>query len=324
MQNTIEKLTRINQARALNGSAYLTLFGAQLAIGAAGIFARYALQGAGPLMTSALRLTIASAFVLLLNARMKEKAKIDQRHEILFAICGVALAMHFGTWVASLQFTTVAIATLLVSTSPIWTALYDVVVLNHKPTKMFWIGFLAAIVGAIVIVSSQGSSTHHQIAHLSSQDWLGEMLAIAGGIAFAVYLIAIRSVSQRYSTLAIVTRTYTWAAVSLWFAALAAREGLPSWDLKCWVGILGMAFISQLLGHTGINAALKKFRSSVVALSTLLEPVFAAVLAIPFFGETLTIQMVAGSILLLAGLALVLKAQPPEKEEEVSLGTPEL
>jgi len=323
MQNTKVKLTRINQAKAIDGSAYLTLFGAQLAIGAAGIFARYALLGAGPLMTSALRLTIASAFVLLLNLRVKEKAKIDRRHEILFAICGVALAMHFGTWVASLQFTTVAIATLLVSTSPIWTALYDVVVLNHKPTRMFWFGFLAAIIGALIIVSSHGNSVH-QIAHVSSQDWLGEMLAIAGGIAFAVYLIAIRSVSHRYSTLATVTRTYTWAAVSLWLAALTAREGLPSSDLKCWVGILGMAFISQLLGHTGINAALKKFRSSVVALSTLLEPVFAAILAIPFFGETLTIQMVAGSILLLTGLGFVLKAQPPEKEKEVSLGTPEL
>ncbi|HEY9712252.1 MAG TPA: EamA family transporter, partial [Chroococcales cyanobacterium] len=284
-------------ASALVPGAHLILFGAQLAIGSAAIFARYALQGAGPLMVSAMRLTIASVITLILFFRLKDRIAVSKQHELLFAVCGLALSVHFGTWMASLNFTSVAIATLFVSTAPIWTALYDVLVLKQKPPVLFWLGFIAAAIGSILIVTNNGVDTvSGSVMH---NDLLGEILSATGGLAFACYLIAIRSVSDTYPTLVVVSRTYTWSAVALWVGALAMHEGLPAADGKCWFGILGMSLVSQMLGHTGMNVSLKNFTSSVVALSTLLEPVFAAILAVPMFGETLSFQMIAGSVVLL-------------------------
>jgi len=303
------------------GVYLIILFGAQLAIGAAAIFARYAMHGAGPLTVSALRLTIASLAIVLINRHMKRRVSVSHNHEIVFAFCGLALSVHFGTWMASLLFTSVAIATLLVSTSPIWTALYDVFVLRRKPTLLFWIGFVAAAFGTVLIVTATSGEV---LATHGFADLIGEVLSAAGGIAFAAYLIAIRSLSSKYPTLVVVGRTYSWAAVFLWLGALLFHEQIPCCDFKSWLGILGLALVSQLLGHTGINASLKRFTPNVVAFSTLLEPVFAAVLASLIFGETLSTQMITGSLILLGAVSAILCAQSADEDLEFAKAAPEL
>src|SRR5580704_447647 len=111
---------------------YLILGAAQLAVGAAAIFARFALGGAGALAVAAARLGIA-ALVLQFVARVRrEHVAPDARQARLLAFAGLALAAHFAGWIASLDYTTVAISTLFVATTPIFTACYDAVVLGRR------------------------------------------------------------------------------------------------------------------------------------------------------------------------------------------------
>jgi drug/metabolite transporter (DMT)-like permease len=126
---------------------YLILLGAQLATGAAAIFARYALHHCGPIAASALRLTIGAAAIAIYLRLTKFGEKVERKDEVLLAGAGVALAFHFGTWITSLLYTTVAVSTLLVSTSPAFTALYDALILK-KPTPLsFWAALLVAVGG---------------------------------------------------------------------------------------------------------------------------------------------------------------------------------
>jgi drug/metabolite transporter (DMT)-like permease len=137
---------------------------------------------------------------------------------------------------------------------------------------------------------------------------LGDLLAIAGSIALSAYLLAIRTVSDSYPTRLIVSRTYAWAAVGLLIVACIAGQPPPKADdLVSWGGITCMALISQMLGHTGINASLKHFSASTVAFSTLLEPVFAAALAALLFAEQLSFQALCGCLIVLACLIVVLR-----------------
>jgi len=78
-----------------------------------------------------------------------------------------------------------------------------------------------------------------------------------------------------------------------------------------------MAMISQLLGHTGINASLRWFSTSTVAFSTLLEPVFAAVLAAALFGEKLSPVTIFGSAIVLTALGIILKHQPETQQRQI-------
>ena len=310
------------------GSTALTagaiLFAAQMAIGASGIFARFALQGTGPVMVSALRLTIASLILIVVYLRSERQA-VSRRHEILFAICGLALSAHFATWMASLCYITVATSTFIICTAPLWTTLYDIVVLKNKPTMKFWLGFVFAAIGTYLIVAGSASSVSGgdlSVSSLKHSDipYFGELLAAVGGLAFAFYLIAIRSVTHNYKTLTIITRTYSWSSVFLWVFALGVGDKVPGLNFESWSGILAMALVVQMFGHTCLNASLKTFEPRVVALTTLLEPIIAGVLASFIFGEAITLQMIAGGVLLIGALALVMAISPVEAEiEQVAL-----
>jgi len=288
----------------VSAQAYAILLGAQLAVGSAAIFARYALHGSKPVMISAIRLAIAAVPLLIMSLPAASKSKIPRSHEALFAFAGIALAVHFATWIASLQYVSVAVSTLLVSITPAWTALFDIVVLKQRKSWIFWLALAIAIGGVALIVMDISSP-----APVVGQAFLGDVLAIAGSIALAVYLIAIRSIRKDYSTLVIVGRTYTSAAVALAIAALLLQETPPPLsDSVSWGGIIAMGLIPQMLGHTGMNAALRWFSSSTVAFSTLLEPVFAAVLAAGLFAESLSAQTIGGCVLVLTSLAAILKS----------------
>ncbi|MDQ6932846.1 MAG: DMT family transporter, partial [Candidatus Eremiobacteraeota bacterium] len=135
--------------------AYAILLGAQLAVGAAAIFARYALRGAEPLAVCALRLILASAIFLgIALLRTEERRAITQRENMLLLFAGVALALHFAGWVWSLQFTSVAVSTLLVCSSPIWTAAYDSVVHRRTLPRLGWFGFCCGAIGLAMVLHS--------------------------------------------------------------------------------------------------------------------------------------------------------------------------
>ena len=178
---------------------------------------------------------------------------------------------------------------------------------------------VAAAIGVMIIVGAKTAS-----APISGLAWLGELLATLGGVAFAGYLIAIRSISRLYSTEVIVGRTYSWAALTLCLSAVLAHQAPPGPNWVSWAGIIAMALVSQSIGHTGLNASLKWFQPSVVAVSTLLEPLIAAVLASIVFGEETSLQAISGGALLLAAIAVILWLKPIEEPKVAVLSSMEL
>jgi drug/metabolite transporter (DMT)-like permease len=247
-------------------------------------------------------------------------APIPRKHEYLFAFSGVALAVHFATWIASLLYTSIAVSTLLVCTAPVWTALYDTFICKREANWRFWCALLGALCGVALIVRSGSGDPP-----VPGQELMGDVLAALGGVAFATYLIAIRAISNLYPTLVIVGRTYSWSAVSLIIAAIVFGQPPPVFqDATSWSGIVAMSVFSQGLGHTGMNACLQWFAPSTVASSTLLEPICAAILAAVFFHEQLSIQTIAGSVVVLLALAVILRFQPAETARQTALDGNEL
>jgi drug/metabolite transporter (DMT)-like permease len=282
---------------------YAVLAVAQIAVGAAAIFARVALTSAPPLAVAAARLLIAALILLAIAAVKRTGSKTAD--SMLFVVAGVALALHFASWITSLEYTSVAISTLLVSTTPIWTALYDSFVCKRRLSTPAWGALVAGILGLLLIVRfSSGLPPHPGHAPL------GAFLALVGAVSIAAYFIVIRHVGHVHGTRAIVTRTYAWAALVLIVASAAARQSPPPITAThAWAGIAAMALISQLLGHTALNAALRWFSASAVALTTLLEPVIAGVLAFLIFGERLGSTALAGAVLVLLAVAVFLREE---------------
>jgi drug/metabolite transporter (DMT)-like permease len=236
------------------------------------------------------------------------------RERAILALGGVALAVHFAGWIASLQYTTVAISTLLVATTPLWTALYDALFRSRPLSRASTFAFAGGGAGLATIVGF-----NHTAAPVPGHALLGAALALLGSIAIAAYFLLIREVRSRLDTRTIVTHTYGWAALALVIAAAAAHQPPPALDATAaWGGIVAMALVSQLLGHTALNAALRWFSPSAVSFSTLLEPLSAALLAWAIFHEALSPQAAVGGVLLLVSIAVVLREErTPEVVEEL-------
>ncbi len=214
---------------------------AQFAIGAAAVFARFALTASGPLAVSAARLTIGALPLVVLAASRGRLRPVDGPTERRLAVAGLLLAAHFACWIASLDFASVALSTLLVCSSAIWTEAYAV--LRRGRIDPYAATSVAGALAGVAIVVGAPDRVNTP---------LGLGLAIAGTVAIAAYLIVVRDTDPRYDTLAVTSRTYSYAAIALTAAALIAHDHLPPTnDLGAWGGILAMALLSQLFGHTG-------------------------------------------------------------------------
>jgi len=279
-------------------------------VGAAAIFARLALHGAGPIAVSAGRLVLASLVMLFLARPL---ARIGRAAELAFGFAGLALAIHFATWIGSLRYTSVAISTLLVCTTPLWTEIYDCIAERRAPSRAYLIALPLALAGVGAIAAERATP-----APVPGHALLGDALALLGAFAIGTYFIIVRNVGaqpaygQPLPTKQIVARTYGWAGLALVALSAAARQPPPSLaDATAWLGIVAMALVSQLLGHTALNRSLRDFSPSTVALATLLEPVIAAALAAWLLAEPVTPLTVVGGALVLAAVATLLSSSRP-------------
>jgi drug/metabolite transporter (DMT)-like permease len=209
---------------------------------------------------------------------------------------GLALAAHFATWMPSVHLTTVATATALVATQPIWQGLIARAQGRKLPAAT-WIGTLLAVAGVGIATGADFSTAGPALT--------GDLLAIAGAIAAAIYT----AFGERARE-AVTTTTYTLVCYSICAALLLAgclifEIPLTGFTPTTWLAILGLVVGAQLLGHSMFNYALHKVSASTISLLILLEVPGAALIAWLWLGQVPRPEALPGLALLLAGLATV-------------------
>jgi drug/metabolite transporter (DMT)-like permease len=275
-------------------------------VASASLLARYGLEsGYSPVALSAWRLTCASLALILFQLVVKPKSRLAKEDIWKVLVAGLFMGIHFATWIASLNYVSVARSTLLVSTSPLWAGLAGLFIPRLRPKPFFWLGLLVATAG-IFMITSGGMS---RVA-LGSPPWLGDLLAVTGAICIVPYLVLSQEVQQKVGTLTTITWIYSAAAASLLlFLGPQGRLVLPP-SSQVWLSIIGMAIFAQLIGHSALNFSLKRFSAAQVATASLLEPVVAASLAWVFLGEGVTALQTLGGMILLIGVGVSLSAEP--------------
>src|SRR5690606_27774333 len=201
-RGTIGSVTQANGDPA-RGTVYLVLAGALVAVSFAAVFIR--LADAPAPVVALYRLAIAT--LVLLPAPLRARAGTPPRGRAawLTALSGLALAVHFGTWIQSLSYTTIAASVTLATTTPLWTALLAWFVFGATPTLSVMIGMTVAIAGAAVIGFGDLSGGTNPV--------LGDLLALCAAAAAAVYFLVGREVMRGGVSLsAYVGTVYAWAA----------------------------------------------------------------------------------------------------------------
>lgn len=312
--------------------AYWMLGLGQLAIGSAAVLARAGLDaGFHPVALAAWRLTLASAIVIASrNALAVWKSRrhrstpvcTDTRAGRLpalpMAFAGVLLGLHFAAWFASLQRTPVALSTLLVCSTPVWTGLGGRLFLGKPTGPWFWGGLGIAAIGTRLVTAGSAPTP----LPIPGQQAAGAALAIAGAMLIAAYLLIVERILAQppgaAGTWQLVAWTYSFGALALWPCALATARpsGVIPPSSIVWLSALGMAIVPQIIGHTVINWSLRRLPAPQVAATILTEPVFAALLAWAFLGERVRLWQGIGGCVLLTGVGLALKAASTPLPEE--------
>src|SRR6266480_6446460 len=220
----------------------------------------------------------------------------------LTLLSGLLLALHFWSWIASLRFTTVASSVVLVSLKPVFAWGLAAAWLREQPTRPEAWGIALAVSGASLIGLAD--------ARLSLGALGGDGLALLGAVTGAGYYVIGRRVRQTVGIWRYATGVYAVAAAALALLALGHAAPLIGFARRDWAVFGAMAVGPMLIGHTGMNYALRHFRATTVNVAALGEPVGASVIAwlVPSIHEVPPPTALVGGVLVLSGIALSLKA----------------
>jgi drug/metabolite transporter (DMT)-like permease len=279
-----------------------------LAVMAVGLVA---VSTSGPLIAAAAAPALAVAFwrngfatavlgPLVLLRHRAEVRSLTRREWRLAVAAGVLLAAHFAAWVLSLRVTSVASATALVSTQPIWAALLARRGGAALPSRA-WLGIAIAVVGVGVLSGADLSTSARALG--------GDALAVVGGAAAAGYMVAGSEVRRHVSTVTYTAVCYATTAVLLLACCVVARQSLTGYSAGTWWRLVALTVGAQFLGHSLFNRVLRTTSPTVVALAILLEVPGAALLAAVFLGQTPSWLAVPGLLVLLAGIGVVITAR---------------
>ena len=230
-------------------------------------------------------------------------SKMTARQFRLPAAAGVFLALHFATWITSLELTTVAASVLLVTSSPAFVAVIAWWLLKERLQGIAWVGIVATIVGAGLVAGG----------NLSGSALSGNMLALIGAVTVGGYMLAGQESRRQLGIIEYSVITYGVAALVLLPACLVVGADLGGYESQTWWALAGLLIGPQLLGHTVLNFVVKDFGATTVAVAVMAEPLIAAVLAFMLFGEVPSVLAYPGGAAILLGIYLVSTRRKPPR-----------
>jgi drug/metabolite transporter (DMT)-like permease len=278
-------------------SPYLTLALAVAFISVGSILVRWAQAPA--LSVAFYRIFLASAFLAPFAARTAARSwpALASRERLLLVSSGVALAVHFATWIASLSYTSVAASVLLVNTAPLFTLGLTRLFLR-EPIAPVVLGATGIALGGAALIAA-GDWTG------SASSLTGALLAVAGAVTLSLYHVIGRGLRSALPLQAYVLCVWSTAAATLALIALAGGAPFTGHPPRTMAALAALALVPTLAGHGLVNRSLRLLPAPTVGLFLLGEPLCASVLAYLAFGETPNALTLVGGALVLAALALV-------------------
>jgi len=232
----------------------------------------------------------------LLIIERRELKNLKKKEVLLCALSGFFLALHFATWLAAINLTTVAAAASLVATAPIFVAIMNAILFRKKPGKVIILSLLATIAGSIVIAFGGGGD-----ASLGAFD--GNMLAVLGAISAAAYFVTGSFVRKTVSSGIYVSIVFAIGAMFLALFSIIAGVPFAPYSSNTFLVIFAMALFCSIGGHVVFNWLIKYHGAMLISLAVLSEPVLASIYAFFLFSEVPPFTTAIGGAMIITGLA---------------------
>lgn len=307
-------MTETQTLKTASWHTYAILAGGVLAVSLSAIFIRLAQAESVPsLLIAAARLGLAALILtpLTLRRHLPDIQRLTRADLLLISVAGLFLALHFILWITSLEYTTVLVSVVLVTTTPLWSAILEAVFLRARLSQKTLAGLLIAICGGVIISLGGGD----EVIQLGSDPLLGGLLALSAAVAVAAYLVIGRKIRAKLPLF-----PYTWlvyGSAALFACAIVALTSTPitGYSAQGYLWMVVVAIFPQLIGHTTFNYALEYLSATYVGIATQTEPIGSAIMAFIVFQERPEEAQILGSFVILAGVILASLGQSAPKQQ---------
>lgn len=268
-----------------------------LSVSASAIFVKLCSAPSGVIAFYRLFFTVLFMLPIFLKKQhIRELGSIRKTDWLFSTVAGILLAFHFILWFESLNFTSVASSTVLVTLQPIFAFLGTFIFFKEKQSSKAMISGIIAVVGSIII--SWGD------LRISGTALFGDFLALIACAFVTGYLLFGQTVRKRISLITYTFIVYFMSAVTLFIYALATREPLIPSRSSDWIYFILLALFPNLLGHSLFNWSLKWLSASTISMAILFEPVGATILAYFLLNQNVVWTQILGGIIVIAGILL--------------------
>lgn len=282
-----------------------------LFVSTASIFIRLAQSEVSSIVIGASRLFVASLILIpLALLRFRHELFSLSRKDLFRAgLSGIFLALHFASWITSLQYTSIASSVVLVTTTPLWVALLSPIVLKEPVSKSVLIGLFVSMAGTVIVsladaceFANGGMRCNSQL--FSENALWGNFLALFGAWMAAGYFMIGRHLRKSLTTIPYAALVYGIAAFILVLIVIISKEPIFSYSGKTYLWLLALGVFPQLLGHSLLNWSLKYISAAYVSLMLLGEPIGTIILASLFLKEIPTLFEGVGAALIMIGIVI--------------------
>ena len=261
---------------------------------------------------TALRLLLTCIILtpLILQRYQTQLHQLTLKDLLFTVLAGVTFAFSLITGFESLNHTTILVAGVLGSSVPLWVALMEHGILKSPLPRKVWMGMLLALFGSTLIsLSGLGGS-----AGTGSNPLLGGGLALVSAVITAVYFLCGRSIRPRISLAPYIWLVCIFATLTALGVAFFTHTSLTGYTLDGYFWILLITLGPQLVVQSSFNYALGHFPATIVGLVGQLVTVGNAIVALLVYNQVPLPVQVAGSVVILAGVALANMRHQPKRE----------
>lgn len=277
---------------------YIALAIGVISVSTSAIFVKYSTAPSGVIAFYRLFFSVVLMLPIFLLKYVSELRLITKRDWFFSLVSGIFLAFHFILWFESLNYTSVASSTVLVTLQPLFAFVGTFVFFKERLSRKEIFSGVIAVIGSVVI--SWGDFK------ISGSALFGDILALSACALITAYLLFGQTVRKRVSIITYTFVVYSISSITLLLYVIAVGDPLVGYESENWLYFFLLALIPNLFGHTFINWSVKWLSTSTISVAILFEPIGATILAIILLGEQVIWTQMIGGFIVLIGIILFL------------------
>jgi drug/metabolite transporter (DMT)-like permease len=277
--------------------------------GTAAVFVRF-VQDLNPFSIVFWRLVIACTALVIVLIVFKKSFQLSLVKENFKELLGLSvfLSLHFLLFTFSVKDTTILNATVLVSTTPIFSMLVSSLVFKVKPSRFALIGLTISFIGVCLIAFGE-TATSKPFGEGVSPTLKGDLEAILAAFVEAFYLNYGKKIRSQMNILSTMLPIYAFTAIVIVVLSVPAGNLISAFPFTAQISlaVVGLGLLPTAIAHTLYFSSLSNLKSFETATMAFLEPVGATILGIAAFQEVPAAIFAFGAAMVLAGIFFVLR-----------------